>query len=284
MRATRRRVIGAGTAALAGWGIAGAPAGCGGRAAVAGQGPQIAHGFAEVGEGVRLHCARAGDDGELVLFLHGFPDFWYLWRRQLVDLGPDRLAVAPDLRGYNLSSKPAGVGSHAMPDLVRDILGLLDHFGREAAVLVGHDWGGWLAWVFTAAFPERVRRLVIINAPHPVPFLRAVTTDPDQNRASQYERWLRDSRAEDTLSARDFDALRAPQYALVQARGLLSDEDRRAYIEAWRRPGTLTGMLNWYRADPIEVPSPDELSDAPPALDLAAHYLAGLPLRAWAMS
>lgn len=146
----------------------------------------LEHGYAE-GDGIRLHYVRAGS-GPLILFLHGHPRIWALWRAQLTEFGRDHLAVAPDLRGYGRSGQPKAVEAYAMPHLLRDLQGLLDHLGRERCILVGHDWGGYLAWVFAAAFPSRVERLVIANAPHPAIFLREVATNPKQIAASQYER------------------------------------------------------------------------------------------------
>jgi pimeloyl-ACP methyl ester carboxylesterase len=152
----------------------------------AAQPPTLEHGFAE-GDGIRLHYVRAGN-GPLILFLHGHPRSWQLWRAQLGEFGRDHLAVAPDLRGYGGSGQPDAVEAYAMPRLLRDLQGLLDHLGRERCILVGHDWGGYLAWVFAAAFPSRVERLVIVNGPHPMVFLREVATNPRQIAASQYER------------------------------------------------------------------------------------------------
>ena len=148
--------------------------------------PALEHGYAE-GDGILLHYVRAGS-GPLILFLHGYPRNWELWRAHLVEFGRDHLAVAPDLRGYGGSGQPEAVEAYAMPHLLRDLLGLLAHFGRERCILVGHDWGGYLAWTFAAAFPSRVERLVIVNAAHPAVFLREVATNPKQIAASQYER------------------------------------------------------------------------------------------------
>ena len=146
----------------------------------------LEHGYAE-GDGIRLHYVRAGS-GPLILFLHGNPRSWALWRAQLAEFGRDHLAVAPDLRGWGRSGQPEAVEAYAMPHLLRDLQGLLSHLGRKRCILVGHDWGGYLAWVFAAAFPSRVERLVIVNGPHPAVFLREVATNPKQIAASQYER------------------------------------------------------------------------------------------------
>ena len=126
---------------------------------------EIRHAEAEV-NGVRLHYAAAGA-GSLVMFVHGFPEFWYEWRRQLVEFGRDHLAVAPDMRGYNLSSRPSDLDAYAVPTLVEDIRALAEHLGHRRFTLVAHDWGGAVAWVFAMLHPGMLERLVLINAPHP---------------------------------------------------------------------------------------------------------------------
>src|ERR1700680_4296310 len=148
--------------------------------------PVFAEGYA-AGDGVRLYFVRAGE-GSLMLFLHGAPDSWALYESQLREFGRDHLAVAPNLRGYPPSDAPEAVEAYAMPRLLGDVHGLLDHFGTERCTLVGNDWGGYVAWVFASAYPTRVERLIILNAPHPAVHLREVRTNPAQIMASQYER------------------------------------------------------------------------------------------------
>ena len=155
--------------------------------------PQLSEGFAE-GDGVRLYYKRAGD-GPLMLVLHGHPDSWTLYRHQLHAFSRDHLVVAPNLRGYAPSSQPESVEAYRMPHLLRDIHHLIDHFGRRHCILVGNDWGGYVAWVFASAYPERVERLVIMNMGHPATFLREVRNNPAQIQASQYERQLRSAPA-----------------------------------------------------------------------------------------
>jgi epoxide hydrolase 4 len=199
----------------------------------------LRHDYADV-NGIRLHYVAAGE-GELMLFLHGFPEFWYEWRYQLEEFGRDHLAVAPDMRGYNLSSKPTEVEQYQMSELVEDVRALADYLGAEQFTLVGHDWGGVVAWAFAIAHPERLHRLVIVNAPHPLLFQRELRQNPDQQRASRYMLTLRSPQAEELLAADD--------YAML-ARGLfpMTEEERAAYIEAWSQPGALRGGVNYYRA------------------------------------
>lgn len=204
--------------------------------------------FAHV-NGIRLHYMAEGL-GPLVLFLHGFPEFWYEWRLQLADLGRDHLAVAPDLRGYNLSDKPSGLQDYRLPALVEDVRQLALHVGAEKFVLVGHDWGGAVAWAFAAMHPEMLRGLVIANMAHPGIFARELRRNPDQQRASGYMLLFRSDQAEEALSANDYAAL---QQAVLGS-GPVTDEDRKAYLEAWSRPGALTGGLNYYRAARIGPP------------------------------
>ena len=218
------------------------------------QAPAIDQAYADV-NGVRLHYATSGR-GPLMLFLHGFPEFWYEWKNQLDEFGRDHTAVAPDMRGYNLSSKPDDLAAYAVPTLVEDVRALADRLrGGAKFTLVAHDWGGAIAWVFAAQHPDLLDRLVIINAPHPTVFGRELRDNPAQQQASQYMLMFRSPAAETTLSANNY-------AALVNAVGVTGD-DKDRYIEAWSQPGALTGGLNYYRASQIGPPRP---GDGPPAV------------------
>lgn len=138
------------------------------------------------GAGTRLYFVRGGD-GPLMICLHGHPDDWSLYQTLLTEFSRDHLVVVPNLRGTPPSDAPVGVEAYGMPRLLGDLHGLLDHLGRERCILVGNDWGGYIAWVFASAYPGRVERLVILNAPHPSIFLRELRSNPDQIKASQYE-------------------------------------------------------------------------------------------------
>ena len=139
---------------------------------------------------VRLHYVDAGD-GPLVLFVHGFPEFWYAWQGQLDEFSRDHHAVALDLRGHNLSGKPTEVKAYRPKHLVADLRRLIDHLGGRPAIVVAHDWGGAAAWNLAAEHPEYVEKLVIINSPHPVTFARELRDSAAQQNASQYMLWLR---------------------------------------------------------------------------------------------
>jgi pimeloyl-ACP methyl ester carboxylesterase len=206
----------------------------------------IQHSFADV-NGVRLHYAHAGS-GRLILFLHGFPEFWYAWRNQLVEFSRDSFAVAPDMRGYNLSSKPEKVADYVLSHLVGDVLALIAHLDAKSCCLVGHDWGGVVAWVAAMARPEIFEKLVIINAPHPAIFQRELHENPAQQQASQYMLMFRSPQAEETLAADNCAVLQQIVLGEGLRQGYLDEADRRAYLDAWTQPGALTGGLNYYRA------------------------------------
>ena len=213
------------------------------------------HGYAEV-NGLRLHYAAAGK-GPLLLFLHGFPEFWYAWRHQLADLRDRFRAVAIDTRGVNLSSRPAEVAAYHLDHLAADPAALIGHFGFEKAMVIGHDWGGITAWWLAIKHPELLDRLVIVNAAHPGVFERLLRDEPRQQAASAYMQAFRSDRGEELLSRDDFGAFRQNILAPGRAAGHLSDADVDAYLAAWRQPGGLAGGLNYYRANRRHGPAED---------------------------
>lgn len=217
--------------------------------------PAISHRYSVV-NGVRLHYAEAGS-GKLMLFLHGFPEFWYAWRAQLEAFGTDHHAVAPDMRGYNLSDKPDGVAAYRVKPLVEDLRQLALSFGSDKFVLVAHDWGGAIAWTFALAHPAMLEKLVIINAPHPAVFARELAANPEQQRASQYMNFFRQEKAERVLSENGYERLLRMTLDTWGGGGA-DAATRAAYLEAWSREGALTGMLNYYRATPLHPPAGDD--------------------------
>jgi len=228
--------------------------------------PVFEHRYANVNN-IRLHYVQAGK-GKLIMFLHGFPEFWYEWKNQLAEFGRDYLAVAPDMRGYNLSSKPAQVEQYEMKYLVGDIRALCEHLGYKTFILVGHDWGGGVAWSFAIRYPEYLEKLIIINSPHPIVFMRELRDNPAQQKASQYILVYRTQEAEGILAKDNFAVLVSSFLDEDIREGYFTEEDKRAYIEAWSQPGALTGGLNYYRAahlGPFTNESDDSLS-ADPAL------------------
>jgi len=201
--------------------------------------------------GLAFHVARAGD-GPLMLFLHGFPEYWAMWRPLLEHFGArGRCAAAPDLRGYNLSGKPAAVEAYRAKHLVADVLALAAHHTQEKFVLVGHDWGGAVAWAAAIAHPERLSKLVMLNSPHPYVFWRELCGNPAQQEASAYMNFFRLPKAERVLAENGYARLRAwfPGADAAYLEGL---------AEAWSQPGALTGGLNYYRASPLYPSTPED--------------------------
>jgi pimeloyl-ACP methyl ester carboxylesterase len=208
--------------------------------------PEFRHGFAELGE-VRLHYVEAGE-GPLVVLLHGFPEFWYGWHRQIPALAAAGFrVVAPDMRGYNLSSKPAGVAAYDADLLAGDVRELIAERGAERAFLAGHDWGGAVAWSTAMNHPEVVERLAILNCPHPGRFLKGIR-HPRQAARSWYMFFFQLPRMPERFVRRgDWRFFR--EAALQGARpDAFTAEDIAAYVEAWEQPGAITAMINYYRA------------------------------------
>jgi pimeloyl-ACP methyl ester carboxylesterase len=205
------------------------------------------HRFAVV-NGVRLHYVEAGD-GPLVVLLHGFPEFWYSWRHQIAGLAAAGFRVlAPDLRGYNESDKPPGVESYRLELLTGDVVGLIQHAGETRANIVGHDWGGAIAWWLAMQHPEIVGRLAILNAPHPAAFFRELRR-PAQLLRSWYMflfqfPWL----PEALFGAGDCALVARTMRRETVHPEAFSDEDLWHYRRALSRPGALTAAINYYRA------------------------------------
>ena len=200
--------------------------------------------------GIRLHVAQAGPpDGPLVLLLHGFPEFWYGWRKQIDALAAAGYRVwAPDQRGYNLSDKPQAVRDYTLDKLTADAVGLIDAAGCEQAHVVGHDWGGVVGWWIAANDPERVTRLAIMNVPHPHVMRKLLSTSARQLARSWYVfafqlPWLPEWAARRSEWKGVFKSMQKSSRP-----GTFTDEDYDRYREAWSQPGAITGMLNWYRA------------------------------------
>jgi pimeloyl-ACP methyl ester carboxylesterase len=206
---------------------------------------------------VRLHWVQAGD-GPLVVLLHGFPEFWYGWRKQIPALAVAGFrVVTPDLRGYNLSEKPTGIRPYRVQALVDDVAALIRHLGVRQAHVVGHDWGGIVAWWLAMVHPECIDRLAILNAPHPQAFSREIRRNPKQMLASWYAGFFQlPALPEAALRARDYAALLGIFRAESVRPGAFSEDDLRKYRESASRPGALTAMLNYYRAATRHRPPP----------------------------
>jgi pimeloyl-ACP methyl ester carboxylesterase len=211
---------------------------------VSDNGTEIREGYAEVGD-VRLHYVEAGD-GPLIVLLHGFPEFWFGWRLQIAPLAAAGFrVVAPDLRGYNLSSKPAGVAAYTADRLATDVRGLIRELGAERALLVGHDWGGTAAWATAMNHPEVVDRLAILSAAHPRRLQQGLR-NPSQLRRSWYFFFFQPpGLPERRVRARHWRFFRR---FLRDARPPYTPEEMDRYVEAWSQPGAATAMINYYRA------------------------------------
>jgi pimeloyl-ACP methyl ester carboxylesterase len=188
-------------------------------------------------------------DGPVVVLLHGFPEFWYGWRRQMEPLAAAGFRViVPDQRGYNLSSKPARVASYALTELVSDLIAIADQLSQPRIFLAGHDWGAAVAWSVALLFPQRVAKLAVLNVPHPSVMRRFLMTQPRQMLKSWYMfffqlPWL----PEALFSAFNF-GIGARSLVHSSRPGTFSSEDLEQYRVAWSQPGALTAMINWYRA------------------------------------
>jgi len=224
--------------------------------------------FADVNT-VRLHYVSVGE-GPLMLFVHGFPEFWGAWEEQLAEFSSDHQAVALDMRGYNLSSKPEDIADYAIDELVSDIKALVAHLGHRQLVLVAHDWGGAVAWSFANRHPELLESQVIINSPHPVVFARELLVNADQQAASTYMRTYQAPGIEDVLAQNNY-ALLIDKVFKAGKGWELTPDDRDKYLAAWSQPGALTCGLNYYRASPLYPPATEEerarirgIADLPP--------------------
>jgi pimeloyl-ACP methyl ester carboxylesterase len=207
----------------------------------------LVHRTLDVG-GVRLHVVEAGN-GPLVILLHGFPDFWYTWRAQIGALARAGFhVVAPDMRGYNLSDKPAGVASYRMPALVEDVAGLVRALGEARASVVGHDWGAAIGWSFAMARPEMLERLCVLNGPHPERMIRWMLR-PRQLVKSWYMFFFQLPAIPEAVGRmNDFALLLAALRKEPLRPDAFTEGDLAHYREAFAQPGALTAMINYYRA------------------------------------
>jgi pimeloyl-ACP methyl ester carboxylesterase len=193
--------------------------------------------------GVKIHYVTRGH-GPLVVLLHGFPDFWYGWREQIPLLSRNHTVAALDLRGYNLSDKPSGVGQYNIAVLSSDVAAVIRHLGYEHATVVGHDWGGGIAWAFAFFYPQMTDGLVVLQTPHPRGLLRELRTNPDQLARSAYARVFQEPGAYQRLTAEGLAALVSDPAA------------RPRYVEAFQR-SDFEAMLNYYQANYPRAPYAD---------------------------
>jgi len=222
---------------------------------------KVTHHYAD-NDGVKIHYATAGDSGPLVVMIHGFPDFWYSWNEQIKALQSTHRVAAMDLRGYNRSDKPKGLDNYAIPKLVSDVAAVIRDMGEKKAVIVGHDWGGMVAWQFAMTKPEMTDRLAVLNLPHPKGLNRELANNPDQQRNSQYARTFQLPGAHKLLTAE-------------RLAGWVKGEAKRAkYIEAMKR-SDFEAMLNYYKRNYPRPPYEEDTSE-PVRLKIPALLIHGL--------
>ena len=221
---------------------------------VPGDGVELREGYAQIGDAT-LHYVEAGE-GPLIVLLHGFPEFWFGWREQIKPLAAAGFrVVAPDMRGYNLSSRPTSVKAYDTDPLVADIVSLVQERGYESAMLVGHDWGGTVAWATAMAHPEVVDRLAILNAAHPRKLSQGLH-HPSQLRKSWYFFFFAlPELPESVVKANNWHFFR---HFLNDARPVFTPEEIDRYVEAWSQKGAATGMINYYRASVRKSPKKAE--------------------------
>jgi len=213
---------------------------------------RVEHGYADSG-GVKIHYASLGptkadkSKAPLIVMIHGFPDFWYTWRDQMEGLSDNYQVVAIDQRGYNLSDKPKGVENYDVRLLVGDVAAVIRHLGRDKAIIVGHDWGGMVAWSLAIAMPDMVAKLIILNLPHPRGIARELATNPEQQKNSQY---ARNFQKEDAASK-----LKAEQLAFW----VKDLKAREKYVEAFKR-SDFEAMLNYYKRNYPREPYAEDTS------------------------
>lgn len=210
---------------------------------------RVEHGYAD-SDGVKIHYASLGE-GPLVVMIHGFPDFWYSWRHQMDALAEDFKVVAIDQRGYNKSDQPKGQENYDMQYLVGDVAAVIKSLGEEKAVIVGHDWGGAVAWQFAMNVPQMCDKLIILNLPHPKGISRELATNEEQKRNSQY--------------ARNFQ--KPDAHTQLTAAGLTfwvkDPEARKKYVEAFEQ-SDIEAMLHYYKQNyPKEPYTEDSMPTAP---------------------
>jgi len=222
----------------------------------------------ELSPGITMNVALSGPaEAPPVILVHGFPESHRTWRALVQLLGDDLRLIMPDLRGFGASDKPQDVADYATEALLADLFALADALGIDRFALVGHDWGGAIAWAAAISGNPRVERLAIINSPHPSIFQRSLIDDPAQRAASQYMNAFRDPGMEAGIARMGLDTFFDKSFSKHVDLAAIPAADRQAYIDDWGQPGALTAMLNWYRASRIIVAAPGEEAAMPEWVD-----------------
>jgi len=242
---------------------------------------RVTNGYAVSAGGVKIHYASLGQ-GPLVVMIHGFPDFWYSWRQQMAALADRFQVVAIDQRGYNLSDKPQGVENYDMRLLVGDVAAVIRHLGRDKATIVGHDWGGAVAWQFAINLPQMTDNLIILNLPHPNGLARELRTSAEQIKNSEYARNFQTKMSSDPTVF-----FGRPMTAETLSGWVKDPEARQRYVEAFKR-SDFDAMLNYYkrnypRGAGVDAPAAPELPKVKMPV-LMFHGLADTALNAAGLS
>jgi len=211
--------------------------------------------------GIWLHTVESGPEGGPVLiFLHGFPEFWYGWRKQIAFFAERGYrVVVPDQRGYNLSSKPKGIRAYRVRELTQDVADLIVALGSEQVHLVGHDWGAAVAWAMAAFYPHLLQRVVIINVPHPAVMRQTLRKRLNQLFRSWYVFFFQLPILPQWVIGLGRYYLLRRSMRKTSLPGAFSDADLSRYVTAWSQPGSLPAMINWYRAA-LQYPNPGAVS------------------------
>ena len=233
--------------------------------------------------GVTLDVATAGSpDNPAIILLHGFPESHRTWRDVMPGLAETHYVVAPDQRGFARSTKLPHVADYTPDKMVADLIALADHLMIDRFTLVGHDWGGAIAWMAALTKPDRVARLIILNAPHPFVFQRTLFDDMDQRAASQYITAFRNPNLERHVESIGVEAFFDTTFERFGLGEKLADE-KATYLDQWSQPGAITGMFNWYRASQIIVPGMDATPERPAFLDAPFPPVTQPTLVIWGM-
>jgi epoxide hydrolase 4 len=250
---------------------------------------EIEHLHVEVNN-IHLHVATIGV-GKPLFLLHGFPDFWYGWKSLIPLLKDNYKLIIPDLRGYNLSDKPKGVENYDMNILIEDLINLVDYFKFDEIYLAGHDWGGVIAWCFAEKYPDRVEKMMILNAPHPKIFQEQLSKNKAQQRASFYIFEFLKPHGEQFVIKNDFKWLKWAVFSGMDKKKDFTEYDKQKYLKAWSEPGAIEGGVNYYRANlnfkawtgKIKVPTivihgMDDVAVLPSVLDGLDEYVKNLKI------
>ena len=232
----------------------------------------VKHGFIKT-NGINLHYVSLGK-GKLMLMLHGFPEFWYSWRYQIAEFAQDYHVVAIDMRGYNDSDKPENLSAYEMSELIADVKGVIDGLNYEECILVAHDWGGAIAWNFVYEHPEMVEKLIVMNLPHPAKF-RAGLKTWEQLQKSWYIFFFQIPFLPELIfQANNYQAIASGFIDMAIDKSAFTTEDLSAYKDAAAKPGALTAMINYYRAN-FNIPPDNNMARNYGILDIPTLMIWG---------